>query len=357
MMKKEPARKSAQAVTTKDIAERTGLSKMTVSRVLNNHQYVSDDTRRKVMAAVRELGFTPNTLAKRFFTGKTRLLGVVIPLEYMFSSFYFKELFQGVLECAEEHGYDMLLNDSTSKRMPPLEKCRSLVKGKLVEGLLLAAPMTYDDYPLALTREAVPLVVTGETACGDKVNRVGISNRECAKDAVQRLAKLGHKRIAVLTFDPKHQESQERLAGYREGMQASGLPVGADLVIPAHYSRREAFAETQRLMKAHRDVTAIFALNEDMAVGAADALRAMGMKIPADVSIVSFDDCAEIENYDPPISAIRQFPYKVGFAACKMLIGMLEGDAKSRKPQALMIETEFMERSSMASAASRRGQG
>ena len=344
MMRKEPSRKSAQAVTTKDIAERTGLSKMTVSRVLNNHQYVSEDTRRKVMTAVRELGFTPNTLAKRFFTGKTRLLGVVIPLEYMFSSFYFKELFQGVLECAEEHGYDMLLNDSTSKRMPPLEKCRSLVKGKLVEGLLLAAPMTYDDYPLQLTKEAVPLVVTGETACGDKVNRVGISNRECAKDAVQ-------------TFDTKHQESQERLAGYRDGMQAAGLSIGADLVIPAHYSRREAFAETQQLMKARRDVTAIFALNEDMAVGAADALRAMGMKIPTDVSIVSFDDCAEIENYDPPISAIRQFPYKVGFAACKMLIGILEGDAKSRKPLTLMINTEFMERSSMASAAVRRGQG
>lgn len=356
MMKKAP-RQSAQTVTTKDIAERTGLSKMTVSRVLNNHRYVSEETRRKVMSAVRELGFTPNTIAKRFFTGKTRLLAVVIPLEYMFSSFYFKELFQGMLECAEEHGYDMLLNDSTSKRMPPLEKCRSLVKGKLVEGLLLAAPMTYDNYPLLLAKESVPLVVTGETACSDKVNRVGIPNRECANDAVRRLAKLGHKRIAVLTFDAKHQESQERLAGYREGMQAAGLPIGADLIIPAHYSRREAFTETQRLLKAHPDVTAIFALNEDMAVGAADAVHGMGMNIPADVSIVSFDDCAEIENYAPPISAIRQFPYKVGFEACKMLIGLLSGDAKSRKPQSLMIDTQFMERSSMASAAVRRGQG
>lgn len=356
-MKKEASRKSAQAVTTRDIAERTGLSKMTVSRVLNNHPYVSEETRRKVMAAVRDLGFTPNTLAKRFFTGKTRLLGVVIPLEYMFSSFYFKELFQGVIACAEEHGYDMLLNDSTSKRMPPLEKCRSLVKGKLVEGLLLAAPMTYDDYPLVLTKDAVPLVVTGETACGEKVNRVGIPNRECAKDAVQRLVKLGHRKIAVLTFDAKHQESQERLAGYREGMQASGLTVPADWVIPAHYSRREAFDAIRGLMKKHADVTAIFALNEDMAVGAADALRELRLKIPEDVSIVSFDDCAEIENYDPPISAIRQFPYKVGYSACKMLIGVLEGDAKTRKPQTLMIETEFMERSSMASAASRRGQG
>lgn len=88
-MKKATPRKPAHTVTTKDIADRTGLSKMTVSRVLNNHQYVSEETRRKVMAAVRELGFTPNTLAKRFFTGKTRLLGVVIPLEHMFSSYYF----------------------------------------------------------------------------------------------------------------------------------------------------------------------------------------------------------------------------------------------------------------------------
>ncbi len=353
-MKKATPRKPAHTVTTKDIADRTGLSKMTVSRVLNNHPYVSEETRRKVMAAVRELGFTPNTLAKRFFTGKTRLLGVVIPLEYMFSSHYFKELFQGVLECAEEHGYDMLINDSTSKRMPPLEKCRGLVKGKLVEGLLLAAPMSDDDYPLVLARESVPLVVAGETVCGEKINRVGISNRECARDAVLRLAKLGHRRIAVLTFGEKHQESQERLAGYKEGLQAAGLPTAADLVVPAHYSRREAFEGTQRLRKAHPDVTAILALNEDMAVGAADGLRSMGLNIPGDVSLVSFDDSMEIENYDPPISAIRQFPHRIGYSACRMLIGILEGEARPRKPLSLMIDTEFMERSSMAFAPTKR---
>ena len=354
-MKKAFARLSTQNVTTKDIADRTGLSKMTVSRVLNKHPYVSEETRRKVMAAVRELGFTPNTLAKRFFTGKTRLLGLVIPLEYVFSSFYFKELFRGVLDCAEETGYDMLLNDSTSKRMPPLEKCRSLVRGKLVEGLLLAAPMTDDHYPLLLTKESVPLVVTGETACGNKVNRVGISNRECARDAVRRLIKLGHQQIAVLTFDPRHQESQERLAGYREGMKESGLTVDERLIVPAHYSRREAFSETQRLLKTQPGVTAIFALNDDMAIGAAHALQSMGLKIPNDVSMVSFDDCAEIENHVPPITAIRQFPYEVGFSACKMLIGLLEGGVKSHKPQTMMIHTEFMERSSMASVATGRG--
>jgi LacI family transcriptional regulator len=354
-MKKRLTPGAEQAVTTRDIAEKTGLSKMTVSRVLNNHPYVSDETRRKVMTAVRDLGFRPNTLAKRFFTGKTRLLGVIIPLEYMFSSFYFKELFQGVLECAEEAGYDILLHNSTSKKIPALDKCLDLVKGKLAEGLLLAAPMSYDTFPIRLTQEGVPLVITGESACGDKVNRVSIPNRVSARDAFKRLIALGHRRVAILSFEPDHMESQERLLGCKDALDAAGLPFDKDLVIPAHYNRREAFRAIQRIMPAHTDVTAIFALNADMALGAADALRSLGLKVPDVVSLVGFDDCEEMEEIEPPISTVRQYPYKVGHAACEMLLGLLAADSTPRKPQRKVIETEFMERGSMALAAVRRG--
>lgn len=353
-MSKPRARFGRQAVTTQDIAVKTGLSKMTVSRVLNNHPYVSEDTRKKVMTAVREMGFRPNTLAKRFFTGRTRLIAVVIPLEYMFSSFYFKELFQGVLECAEENGYDILLNDSRSKRKPPLEKCLDLVKGKLAEGLLLSAPMTYDDYPLRLTQDSVPLVVTGETACGDKVNRVVVPNRAGSEDAMSRLIRLGHRRVGILSFDSDHMESQERLEGCKDALRAADIEFDPHLVIPGHYNRREGFFATQWLLQQYPDMTAIFALNADMALGAMDALRAANVKVPDEVSLMAFDDCKELEDQTPPISAIRQFPYKVGFAACELLLGLLEGDGP-RKPQSVVVDTEFMERGSMGRGGLRRG--
>ena len=350
LMKAPTTQKPKPAVTTEDIARRTGLSKMTVSRVLNNHPYVSVETRKKVMDAVKDLGFRPNTLAKRFFTGKTRLVGLIIPIEYMFSSFYFKELFQGVLECAEEKEYDILLHNSTSPRKTPIEKCLDLVQGKLVEGLLVAAPMTYDDYPLRLTHESIALVVLGETSCGDKVNRVIIPNRAGAADAVGRLIKAGHRRIAIATFGPDHVESKERFLGYRDALQSGGIAYDESLVVPAEYNRRDAFKGVRELMKTHPDVTAIFACNADMALGAADALFSLNLSMPTDVSVVAFDDCDEMEDHEPPIAAVRQFPYKLGYAACEMLLKTLATDSRPKKPQSKIIETEFMERLSMGPA-------
>lgn len=354
-MKKKSSRKNEPAVTTKDIADRTGLSKMTVSRVLNEHPYVSDATRKKVMQAVREMGFRPNTLAKRFFTGKTKLIGVIIPLEYMFSSFYFKELFQGVLECVEDRGYDVLLHNSASKKKPPMEKSLDLVKGKLAEGLLLAAPMTYDTYPLDLARADVPIVVMGETACSDKVNRVVVPNRKSSAEAVQKLIALGHRRIGALTFDTDHVESLERLAGYKDALSAARITFEKELVVSAHYNRREAFHAVHRMVLEQPDVTAFFACNADMALGAAEALKSLGLKVPDAVSLVAFDDCAEMEENQPPISTVRQFPYKIGLAAAGLLLDVVSDESLAAKPQTRVIETQFMDRNSLAAPGRRRG--
>ncbi|OQA25647.1 MAG: HTH-type transcriptional regulator AscG [Verrucomicrobia bacterium ADurb.Bin345] len=349
-MKASRAASPDRPVTTKDIAEATGLSKMTVSRVLNKHPYVSADARRRVEQAIRKLGFQPNALAKRFFTGKTRLIGVVIPLEYMFVSLYFRDLFQGVLERAEEAGYDILLHNSTSKKIAPLEKCMNLVKGKLAEGLLLVAPMSFDTYPLKLADEGVPLVVMGESGCGNKVHRVAIPNRSSSYEAVSSLVARGHRKIAALTFDETHVESQERLAGYRDALAHARVAPDEDLVVPAQYDRMIAHKQVQRLMRSRPDVTAIFALNADMAIGAADALRDMGFAIPGQVSLVSFDDNPEMEQGMPPIAAVRQFPHKLGYTACDFLIRLLAGSEKADAPQTLFIETEFVERGSVGPA-------
>jgi DNA-binding LacI/PurR family transcriptional regulator len=339
--------KKRQTVTTADVARRAGLSKMTVSRVLNDHPYVSEKTRKRVLDIVREMGFTPNTLAKRFFTGQTQLVGLIIPFEHMFSSFYFKDLFRGVHDALEENDYDLLLHDSKSKKTPPLEKAWDMVKGRLVEGLMIAAPMSFDDYPYRLTQEGLPVVVLGETAYPRKVHRVGIPNRASSADAVGRLIDLGHRTIGVLTYDGEHLEGAQRFKGYRDALKKAGIGFDESLVGAGRYARREAFEETRRLMKERPDITAVFAANADMALGVADALRSLDLAVPEDVSVVAFDDCEELEMMDPPCAAVRQYPYKVGFAAGRMLLEMF-GSKNVGSPQQILVETDFIGRASMA---------
>jgi len=335
-------------ITTKDIALRTGLSKMTVSRVLNNHHYVSKETKKKVLDAVEEMGFRPNTLAKRFFTGKTQLLGMVIPLEFMFHSFYFKELFQGVIKRIEEKDYDLMLHDARSPRTPVLEKCLNLVQGKLAEGLLICAPMDYDHYPLELTKQGVPLVVLGATPEINHLNRVYIPNRTTSFDATSYLIGLGHRHIAALVFEQEHIESYERRCGYREALEKAGLPYRENLVGIAHYDRREAAMQTMRMLEENKEVTAVFAMNLDMALGASDAIKAMNLRIPDDISLLVFDDSDDLEKHDPPVSAIRQYPMKMGYAAADMLFKLLDGELGADTVHQQIIETEMIMRDSVA---------
>lgn len=343
-----------RTITTADVARRAGLSKMTVSRVLNEHPYVSEQTRKRVLDAVHELGFTPNALAKRFFTGRTQLVALIIPLEYMLSSFYFKGMFQGVLDYLGEHDYDMMLHDSNPRKVPTIEKARELVRGKLAEGLLIAAPMSSDDYPCQLTQEGIPVVVMGETVGSSKVFRVGVPNRRSSADAVRRLTELGHRRIGMLAFGQDHIESQERFKGYEDALRAAGLALDRALVGEGKYRRREGFDAACRLLQEHPDITALFAANAEMAVGALEGLRSLNLQVPRDVSLVAFDDCADLQICDPPVSTVRQLPYQVGFSAARMLLETVL-PRKATQPEQLLVETEFIERSSMASPGPGRG--
>lgn len=339
-------------VTMADIAKVTGLSKMTISRVLNNHPYVSAETKAKVEAAVRKLHFQPNILAKRFFTGKTRLIAVVAPIEYMFQSWYFKDLFRGVFDRTEEAGYDVLFHNSASRRRLPADKCLELVRGRLVEGVLVVAPMIHDEYPVELAQQDVPLVVLGESVCGDRVNRVLPPNRSISARMTRYLVERGHRRIALLTFDSTHTESIEREAGYREALNEAGVPLDPTLILPAHYDRTVAYHKIRDLLSQRQDITAIFALNADMAFGAADALRFLKRRIPEDVSLVVFDDGPEVEGWNPPLTAIRQHPFEIGQKACDLLLRLLAQSSTRRlRPQTVIVDAEIVERKSVATIA------
>lgn len=339
-----------RVVTMADIARVTGLSKMTVSRVLNKHPHVSEATRRKVEAAVRTLGFQPNTLAKRFFTGKTHLLGVVAPLDYMFRSWYFKDLFEGLFERCEQSGYDILLQNSLSPHKPLLDKCLEWTKGRLVEGLLIVAPMTYDVYPVELAQQNIPLVVLGESPVRGKVHSVTATNRTASAEAVQHLIEYGHRKIAVLVYDRTHAESLERETGAREALARAGIKLDPELLLSAQYNRVTAYHRVYELFQRRSDVTAIFALNADMALGAVDAVRALKLSVPDQVSIIAFDDVPEMKELTPPLTAVRQNAFEVAYKGCDLLLQIVNESIHPAKPQTVYVPATLIQRNSVGRA-------
>ena len=334
-------------LTLKDIARKAGVSRSTVSRVINNHPNVSKSARQRVTDIIRETGYHPNVAARSLAMRRTRMLGLVLPrsMSSFFTDPYFPHLTQGIAKACNEEDYTLGLFLVGTPEDEEKIFSRVLRKG-LLDGILLQSGELGDQLIDDLCKSEIPLVIAGRPFNTDGVSFIDIDNVQAAHQAVTHLIKLGHKRIGTIAGAPNNTVSIDRLVGYRNAVQDAGLELDESLIVKGDYSEVCGYDSMQKLLPAKPD--AVFAASDAMAIGAIRAVQEAGLAVPKDVAFVGFDDLPLATMPNIQLTTVRQPVFEFGFTATKMLIERIEkGDTE---PKQIILETELIIRDSCGSS-------
>ncbi|MCE4944592.1 MULTISPECIES: LacI family DNA-binding transcriptional regulator [Streptomyces] len=325
--------------TMVDVARRAGVSVATVSHVVNDTRPVRPDTRAAVLAAIEDLGYTHNTLARSLVTARTRSIGLAVSA---ISNPYFTEILQGVEAGALEAGYSLLIADPHDD--PGHErKVVQLLHERRVDGMIVAPsaePAELIDY---VTRRRVPTVFL-DRLVGDGFDQVCAESAEPVRRLVEHLADLGHTRIGLVAGLPGLSTTTERVEGYRAGLRARGLPFAPELLAGGNSEAEGAQDATRHLLAAPEPPTAIITANNAMTIGALQALRDLGLEVPRDIALACFDDFSWADLFTPRLTAIAQPSKELGAAAVRLLLARLDDPA--RPPRTVRLPCTFVHRTS-----------
>jgi LacI family transcriptional regulator len=309
------------SLTLEEVGRLAGVSRSTVSRVVNNHPNVRDQVRERVWEVIRETGYQPHAAARSLVTRRTRIVGVLIPeaVSTLFTDPFFSRLLCGITQTCNAERYHLLLslfNDPAG----PEEMYRRVIGSGHLDGVLVASTQVGDPLIMRLLQDGVPFVMAGRHPA-EGVNYVDIDNVAGAQVAVEHLIGLGHKRIATITGPLGMTSGQDRLAGYRQALAAHQLPVDEELIVEGDFTEESGMAATRDLLT--RSVTAIFAASDIMAVGALKAIWEANLRVPEDVSLVGFDDIPVAAALEPALTTVRQPIERLGSTAADLLLHLL----------------------------------
>jgi LacI family transcriptional regulator len=270
--------------TSWDIARAAGVSQATVSRVLNDDPRVAEPTRLRVLEVITRLGYTPNAVARGLVTSQTNLVGVVVA--DIMNPFY-PELLEAISAQLVQHGLRMVFSNAARQ---PEEVYARLLMEQRVDGIIFTAAHVKSNTVRTLASQRFPVVLVNRSVDGAKCDLVVGDNATGSKAAADHLLELGHKRIGVLLGYPESSTSRDRMAAFSKAIEDGGLEVDQSLVRVGQYDYEEAYRQTRQLLDIARRPTALFCLNDAMALAALNAARAAGVAVPDDLSIVGFDD-------------------------------------------------------------------
>ncbi|EHM29957.1 MULTISPECIES: LacI family DNA-binding transcriptional regulator [Streptomyces] len=326
----------------KDVAAEAGVSVATVSRVLNSHPSVSEEARTRVLAAVEALGYRPNAVARSLRTAQTRTLGLVISDVL---NPYFTELARFVEEEARALGYSVIIGNADERPELQDHHIRTLIDRR-IDGLLVSpadggSPLLRD---VALS--GTPMVFVDRWIPGIDVPVVRADGTGAVKDLVAHLHGLGHRRLAIIAGPAATTTGNERVEAFRDAMRELALP---DAYIgQGDFQAASGRRATERFLALAEPPEVVFAADNLMALGALDAIRARGMRVPDDIALAAFDDIPWFVHTDPPITAIAQPTADLARAAVRALADRIEG----RTPQSVTLPARLVVRRSCGGAAS-----
>lgn len=306
------------AATIRNVADLAGVSTATVSRTLAHPERVAKATRERVLAAVQSTGFVPNRQAVDFRRRATK--NIVLLVRDITNPFYL-DIYQGVEELAFANGYSVLMGDAAYDDTR-VARYVDMVRNRQADGLILMTGWL----PESLPEHNLPTTVIAlELVAGSALPVVSIDNRAAARMAVEHLIALGHRRIAHITGPMSLMMSAERHQGYLDALAAAGIRPDPTLTFNGDFHLAAGGEGVRAMYRDGADFTAIFSSNDEMAVGAINELRARGLDVPGDISIVGFDDLNYALSSDPPLTTLRQPRREIGRRAMQMLVDLLEG--------------------------------
>lgn len=307
--------------TIHDIARAANVSPSTVSRVLTGSTPVAPDKRAAVLAAVETLKFRPNIVARGLARGRSMAIGVLT--QSMVSLFY-GELAQGIEQGLAGSSYYPVFATGQWRVAQQIESLNLLIERQVDALIVLNGDLP--DETLQRAAAQMPLVAVGRMIPGLEGQCICVENYEGAYRATRYLIELGHERIAHIAGLPTHLDAQERRQGYQQALLDAGLAVDEQLLVEGEFNEQSGVLAVEVLLARAAGFTAVFVANDQMAYGAYLALFRRGLRVPADISLVGFDDLLSSAYVTPPLTTVRQHMVAIGKAAAEGALGLLAGE-------------------------------
>ncbi len=322
-------------VTIKDVAIEAGVSVTTVSHVINETRYVNPDTKLKVQNALEKLGYRPNSVARSLRMGTTKTIGLIVPDA---SNLFFAEVARKIEDFGYQQGYSVILGNSDNDSDKQTNYINTLI-AKQVDGVIfISAGGEVQDLQQLLGNN-IPVVVADRDVPLEMVDVVLLDNEKAGYDATHHLLNLGHECIACITGPNDLSPSMLRVEGYRRALSERGIAFREDLIKAGDFRFKSGEVAMRELLKQSCRPTAVFILNDMMAIGAMTAARKEGLSVPYDLSVVGFDDIEIASAVIPALTTIAQPFDKLAESATSLLIERMKGESTQEKKRIILDAT------------------
>jgi LacI family transcriptional regulator len=330
--------------TIKEVAARARVSVGTVSNVMTGAVPVSPELRARVAAVIQELDYHPNHVARSLKIKQTRMIGMVIS---DIANPFFPQVIRGAEDAALAHRY-LLVTFNTDDQPAREQQVLSVLRSRRVDGLLLVVAPNQGDasHIQAMIDSGIPVVCLDRVAPNVTVDSVTVDNIKGARDCVRHLIDMGHREIGMISGSLGLRNARDRLSGYEEALQESGIGLDPELVREGDFRIEAGYRLSRDLLCRRRPPTALFVSNGMMTVGVLRTLRELALHCPEELALAGFDDLPFSELIQPTLTSVAQPAYEIGYRGAELLIGRIEGTMKEVVPLEIKLEVELKIRQS-----------
>ena len=326
----------------REVARKAGVSVATVSRVLNHPERVSPKTKDHIDQVIKEMDFSPNAFARSLNLKRSNSIALIIP---DIQNPQNMEIARGVEMVAHEKGYNILLCNTEKDVQKERDYIRMLMEKK-IDGIILAFTLLHQDDFDEIKKKNIPLILFGQNILNENISSVYSDFKEGAFLAVSHLIQLGFEKIAYICGESDQLENRDKTLGYTEALLSSGLKVTKDLIIQGNDDISSGYLAALKIMKSKTLPDAVFVANDLMAIGAIDAFRTEGVRIPEEISIIGYDNIRMASLIEPKLTTVSWPVYKMGLISARIIIDEIEKEDEAIVTQNIFLSPKLKIRKS-----------